>query len=167
MKANNNCTPTSNFIFCLNFALNLSNIKVWFYTNTQINFGFKLSLKLKCRQKIKLTTLLQLCHRTPNRWALNIMIHLDNYTTHKLMTQSSNSRQKLECLLLANAQRNGRPAEYRWRPGLNAAKFGSRPLLGCRAVTLPTGERKTWRKESEFWTWKHSVMEQQQPKMYI
>jgi len=28
-----------------------------------------------------------------------------------------------------NAQRDGRPAEYRWRPVLNAAKFGSRPLL--------------------------------------
>ena len=36
----------------------------------------------------------------------------------------------------ANAQRDGRPAEYSWRPVLNAAKFGSRPLLDCRAVTL-------------------------------
>jgi len=24
----------------------------------------------------------------------------------------------------ANAQRHGRPAEYRWRPVFNAAKFG-------------------------------------------
>jgi len=24
----------------------------------------------------------------------------------------------------ANAQRDGRPAEYRWRPPFNAAKFG-------------------------------------------
>jgi len=29
----------------------------------------------------------------------------------------------------ANAQRDGRPDEYRWRPLFNAAKFGSRPLL--------------------------------------
>jgi len=36
----------------------------------------------------------------------------------------------------ANAQRDGRPAEYRWRPLFNAAKFGWRPLLQCRAVTL-------------------------------
>jgi len=43
-----------------------------------------------------------------------------------------------------NAQRDGRPAKYRWRPVLKAAKFGSRPLLNCRAVTLPIGERKTW-----------------------
>jgi len=37
----------------------------------------------------------------------------------------------------ANAQRDGRPAQCRWRPVLNAAKFGSRPQLECRAVTLP------------------------------
>ena len=29
----------------------------------------------------------------------------------------------------ANAQRDDRPAEYRWRPLLNATKFGSRPVL--------------------------------------
>jgi len=34
---------------------------------------------------------------------------------------------KLE--MWANAQRDGRSAEYRWRPLFNAAKFGSRPLL--------------------------------------
>ena len=37
----------------------------------------------------------------------------------------------------SNAQRDGHPAEYRWRPLFNAAKFGWRPLLECRAVTLP------------------------------
>jgi len=40
----------------------------------------------------------------------------------------------------ANAQRDGRPAKYRWRPLFNAGKFGWRPLLECRAVTLPRGE---------------------------
>ena len=30
--------------------------------------------------------------------------------------------EKLE--MWANAQRDGRPAEYRWRPVFNAAKFG-------------------------------------------
>ena len=29
----------------------------------------------------------------------------------------------------ANAQPDGRPAEHRWRPLFNAAKFGRRPLL--------------------------------------
>jgi len=37
----------------------------------------------------------------------------------------------------ANAQRDGRPAEHRWHPLFNAAKFGWSPLLDCRAVTLP------------------------------
>ena len=46
--------------------------------------------------------------------------------------------------------------------------FGSHPLLDCRAVTLPRGERKTWRTQSEFCTWQNSVTEQLQPlKMYI
>jgi len=40
----------------------------------------------------------------------------------------------------ANAQRDGRPAEYRWCPVFNAAKFDSRPLLKCRAVTVPKYE---------------------------
>jgi len=42
----------------------------------------------------------------------------------------------------ANAQCDGRPAEYRWRPLFNAAKFGWRPLLECRAATLPRGETR-------------------------
>jgi len=37
----------------------------------------------------------------------------------------------------ANAQRDGRPAEYRWRPLFDGTKFAWRPLLKCRAVTLP------------------------------
>jgi len=42
----------------------------------------------------------------------------------------------------ANAQRDGRPAEYRWRLLINAAKLGRRPLLECRAVTLPRHETR-------------------------
>jgi len=67
----------------------------------------------------------------------------------------------------ATAQRDGRPAEYTWRPLLNAAKFGSRPLLECRAATLPIGEHKTWRTQLEFCTWQNSVTGQEPPKMYI
>jgi len=36
---------------------------------------------------------------------------------------------KLKLEMWANAQRDGRPAEYRWRPLFNATKFGWRPLL--------------------------------------
>jgi len=46
-------------------------------------------------------------------------------------------------------------------------QFGSRPLLDCRAVTLPIEERKTWRTQCEFCTWPNSVTEQQPPEMYI
>jgi len=38
----------------------------------------------------------------------------------------------------AKAQRDGHPAEYRWHPLFNAAKFGKCPLLECHAVTLQT-----------------------------
>jgi len=42
----------------------------------------------------------------------------------------------------ANAQRDGRPAEYRWRPLFNAAKFGWCPVLECRAVMMPRRESR-------------------------
>jgi len=42
----------------------------------------------------------------------------------------------------ANAQRDGRPAKYRWRPLFNATKFVWRPLLECRAVMLPRHETR-------------------------
>jgi len=42
----------------------------------------------------------------------------------------------------ANAQRDDRPAEYRWRALFNAAKFGWCPLLECRTVTLPRRESR-------------------------
>ena len=46
----------------------------------------------------------------------------------------------------ANAQRDGHPAEYRWRLLFSAAKFRWHSLLECRAVTLP-------RRQSR-WNWK-------------
>ena len=42
--------------------------------------------------------------------------------------------------MLANAQRDGCTAEYRWSPLFNATKFGGRQLLECRAVMLPSLE---------------------------
>ena len=41
----------------------------------------------------------------------------------------------------ANAQRDGRPAEYRWRPLFNLAKFGWRQLLECRACSNAANTR--------------------------
>jgi len=42
-----------------------------------------------------------------------------------------------QCRMWANAKRDGHPAQYRWCPLFNATKFGWRPLLECRLVTLP------------------------------
>jgi len=44
--------------------------------------------------------------------------------------------------MLANAQRDGRRAEYRWRPLFNAAKFCWRALQECREVTLRRRETR-------------------------
>ena len=42
----------------------------------------------------------------------------------------------------ANTQRDGCPAEYRWRPLFNVVKFDWRPILECRSVTLPRRETR-------------------------
>jgi len=50
----------------------------------------------------------------------------------------------------ANAKRDGHPAEYRWHPLFNAAKFGSRPLglLECRAVARKKKKKERKKKDS-------------------
>ena len=45
------------------------------------------------------------------------------------ITQNKHNKTKKKLEMWANAQRDGRPAEYRWRPLFNAAKFSWRPLL--------------------------------------
>jgi len=62
---------------------------------------------------------------------------LANIFTVKLQTPIF-MHKKLE--MWANAQRDGRPAEYRWRPLFNTAVW-LMPTTRCRAVTLP--RRKT------------------------
>ena len=46
----------------------------------------------------------------------------------------------------ANAQRDGRPAKYKWRPLFNAAKFGWRTLVECRAqrAVMRTRRETCW-----------------------
>jgi len=41
-----------------------------------------------------------------------------------LTVQSEQQTRDTKLEMWANAQRDGRPAEYRWRPLFNAAKFG-------------------------------------------
>jgi len=70
----------------------------------------------------------------------NEQIHNIDFICSYWHCQWSEKRTKLE--IWANAQRDGRPAEYRWRHLFNAAKFLWRPLLECRAVTLPRRETR-------------------------
>jgi len=46
-----------------------------------------------------------------------------------VMHQTKWFRRRMILGMWANAQRDGRPAEYRWRPLFNATKFGWCPLL--------------------------------------
>jgi len=45
------------------------------------------------------------------------------------MTSYTNSVKQRKTRMWANAQPDGRPAEHRWRPLFNAAKFSGRLLL--------------------------------------
>jgi len=66
-------------------------------------------------------------------WTIN-----DVHTIYSAACAGEQEHKELE--MWANAQSDGRPAEYRWRPLFNAAKFGWRPIVECRAVTLPRRE---------------------------
>jgi len=57
-----------------------------------------------------------------------------------LCARYKTSRNKVVTRMWANAQRDGRPAKYRWRPLFKAAKFSWCPILKCCAVTLPRHE---------------------------
>jgi len=79
------------------------------------------------------------------------------------------------CRMWADAQRDGYPAQYRWRPLRNfrySIPCTTPQSLADRAVGVPCsnaaniGERKTWT-QSEFCTWQNSVRGQEPPKMYI
>ena len=61
---------------------------------------------------------------------------------YDLKFKSNDLNRDLKLEMWANAQRDGCPAKYRWRPLFNAAKFGWLPLLQCRAVMLPRRETR-------------------------
>jgi len=60
----------------------------------------------------------------------------------KMKTKLKFTQKQKELEMWANAQRNGRPAEYRWCPLFKTVKFGWRPLLECCAITLPRRETR-------------------------
>ena len=73
----------------------------------------------------------------------NCHVVIAHFQHNLLKTPSSKPRSpKFKLKMLANAQHDGRPADYRWRPPYNAAKFGWRSILEYRAVTLPKRETR-------------------------
>jgi len=72
----------------------------------------------------------------------------------------------------ADAQRDGRPTEYKWRPLLIQFLVPRRKLWLTPTARVPSsnaaniGERKSWT-QSESCTWQNSVMGQELRKMYI
>ena len=75
----------------------------------------------------------------------------------------------------ADAQRDGHPAEYRWRPLrklCNSIPCATPQSLADPAAGVPCsnaaniGERKTWT-QSEFCTWQNSIRGQEPLKRYI
>jgi len=53
---------------------------------------------------------------------LNLTEHNHTFTNQSEKCTTTQNKHKLE--MWANAQPDGCPAEYRWRPLFNAAKFG-------------------------------------------
>ena len=57
----------------------------------------------------------------------HLLVNIRNKLHWRTDIFCTETRAKLE--MWVNAQRDGRSAEYRWRPLFNATKFGRRPLL--------------------------------------
>ena len=84
---------------------------------------------------------------TERRWARPrlrsmSMFRQTNFTRRGPSRRSLKMVSTIWTRMWSNAQRDGRLAEYRWRFLVNAAKFGWRPILECRAVTLPKRETR-------------------------
>ena len=71
----------------------------------------------------------------PCHWHWLLQVHIKVINVHQC-TRAPNLKKKHKLEMWANAQRDGRPAEHRWRPLFNSAKFGWRSLLDCCAVML-------------------------------
>jgi len=101
--------------------------------------------KLHHRSQLGGLALSQLINLT-TRYSSMTVWHADTYTFSTTLKgsiiYSKNKEKDPTTRMWANAQRDGRPAEYRWRPLFNAAMFGWCPLLECRAVTLPRRETR-------------------------
>jgi len=103
--------------------------------------------KACCRRDINLqwcNTLYRALHwvNILTRVNRNIHAHIKQFSFYRILTLSLCSAVHDQLEMWANAQRDGHPAKYRWRPLFNATKFGWCPILDCRAVTLPRRETR-------------------------
>jgi len=67
---------------------------------------------------------LTILERTPRSITTYTNVYAESNDSFNMPTTSVGSEILSELEMWANAQRDGRPAEYRWRPLFNAAKFG-------------------------------------------
>jgi len=89
-------------------------------------------------------------------------------STARVMRALWRLRRTVKTRMWADAQRDGRPAEYRWRPLLKFGNFipcttpqsfTDAPLLECRNAAN-IRERKSWT-QSEFCAWQNYVTGQE------
>jgi len=96
-------------------------------------------LSIHCRSRFHSETCPDCFHST-----FHAEIHIPVVDSELWVAHCHQGRQadeyRVNTRMWANAQRDGRPAEYRWHLLFNTTKFGWRPLLECRAVTLPRRE---------------------------
>jgi len=78
----------------------------------------------------------------PLNYCPTFLIVLHRRCTYTINQPECNSRKLFQTRMWANAQRDGRPAKYRWHPLFNAAKYGWRELLKCHTLTLPRRESR-------------------------
>jgi len=97
-------------------------------------------------------------HRKLTQWTHSAYTH-----KHKLRTLTE--KRKLT-RMWANAQRDGRPAEYRWRRMLNAAVWLAPTARVPCSNAASIGKCKTWRTQGEFCTWQNFVTGQQPPEVH-
>ena len=69
------------------------------------------------------------------------MVDIQSPTAEIRRGKKKEEEEEEELEMWSNAQRDGRPAEYRWRPLFNAAVW-LMPTTRCRAVVLPRLENQ-------------------------
>jgi len=85
----------------------------------------------------------QLCYSSAELRHYYLFVHINDVLSSDCNSIILAGDKHLQLEMWANAQRDGRPAEYRWRRLFNAAKVVSwLQLLSARtAITFPVSER--------------------------